>query len=190
MSSHRWAHPIFLRDLWRVLVLEAQRPHAGRHPVSQTPVACPPGRAAHALSPGRFSDLACRPQAGLKALLRVRSREAGIAERTAALRYPRRAHRAQTARLDAAEAGIHAASRNVGTACAGWLPSSLSSLPRSDVSGVPHALAHHTLPPHGGQLWRAKPCRQNRKHVHVLEHACMSANPSRLSSKKNVSLGG
>src|SRR5438874_2968614 len=57
-------------------------------------------------------------------------------------------------------------------------------------SGVPHALAHHTLPPHGGQRWRAQLCWQHKKHEHVLEQACRSANPSRWSSTTNGSLGG
>jgi hypothetical protein len=41
----------------------------------------------------------------------VRSREAGIAERTVALRHQMRERRAQTARLDAVAADINAASR-------------------------------------------------------------------------------
>ena len=50
-------------------------------------------------------------QAGITDLLLVRSREAGITERTAALRHQMREDRAQTARLDATEAGINAAYR-------------------------------------------------------------------------------
>ena len=58
-----------------------------------------------------FLTLPADTQAGITELLRVRSREAGITERTAALRHRRREDRAQTARLDAAEAGITAAYR-------------------------------------------------------------------------------
>lgn len=50
-----------------------------------------------------------RTQAGIQALLLVRSRAAGIAERTAALRHQMRERRAQQARLDAAAADINAA---------------------------------------------------------------------------------
>ena len=64
------------------------------------------------------------------------------------------------------------------------------SVPHADASGVPHALAHHTLPPHGGQRWRAQLCWQHKKHGHLLEQACRSVNPSRWSSTTNGSLGG
>jgi hypothetical protein len=50
-------------------------------------------------------------QAGIHALLLVRSREAGIAERTAPLQHQMRAQRAQTARLEAVAAEIMAAFR-------------------------------------------------------------------------------
>jgi hypothetical protein len=50
-------------------------------------------------------------QVGINDLLFVRSREAGITERTAALRQRMREDREQTARLDAVEAGINAAHR-------------------------------------------------------------------------------
>jgi hypothetical protein len=50
-------------------------------------------------------------QADIHALVLVQSHEAGIAERTAALRQQMRAHQAQMARLDAAGAAIQAAYR-------------------------------------------------------------------------------
>ena len=50
-----------------------------------------------------FLTLPVDTQASMTDLLLVRSREAGIAERTAALRHRRRADREQTARLDAVE---------------------------------------------------------------------------------------
>jgi hypothetical protein len=53
-------------------------------------------------------------QADIHALLRVRSREAGITERTAALRQQMRAHQAQMMRLDVAAAAIQAAYRTRG----------------------------------------------------------------------------
>ena len=53
-----------------------------------------------------FLTLPVDTQARMTDLLLVRSREAGIAERTAALRHQRRADRAQTARLDAVAARI------------------------------------------------------------------------------------
>jgi hypothetical protein len=58
-----------------------------------------------------FLTLPGDTQARITDLLLVRSREAGIAERTAALRHQMRADRAQTARLDAVAAGITAAYR-------------------------------------------------------------------------------
>jgi hypothetical protein len=58
-----------------------------------------------------FLTLPADTQAGITDLLRVRSREAGITERTAALRHQMRADRAETARLDAVEAGITTAYR-------------------------------------------------------------------------------
>jgi len=58
-----------------------------------------------------FLTLPADTQAGITDLLRVRSREAGITERTAALRHQMRADRAETARLDAVEAGISTAYR-------------------------------------------------------------------------------
>ena len=58
-----------------------------------------------------FLTLPVDTQAGITDLLHVRSREAGIVERTAALRHQMRADRAQTARLDAVEAGITTAYR-------------------------------------------------------------------------------
>jgi hypothetical protein len=56
-----------------------------------------------------FLTLPADTQEGIQTLLLVRSREAGIAERTAPLRHQMREHRAQTARLDAAAADINAA---------------------------------------------------------------------------------
>jgi hypothetical protein len=56
-----------------------------------------------------FLTLPADTQAGITDLLLVRSREAGITERTAALRQQRGEDRAQTARLDAIAAGITAA---------------------------------------------------------------------------------
>jgi hypothetical protein len=56
-----------------------------------------------------FLTLPADTQEGIQTLLDVRSREAGIAERTAPLRHQMREHRAQTARLDAAAADINAA---------------------------------------------------------------------------------
>ena len=56
-----------------------------------------------------FLTLPAETQLGIQALLLVQSREAGIAERTAALRHQMRERRAQTARLDAAAADIKAA---------------------------------------------------------------------------------
>jgi hypothetical protein len=50
-------------------------------------------------------------QASMTDLLLVQSREAGIAERTAALRHQRRADREQTVRLVAVAAGLTAAYR-------------------------------------------------------------------------------
>jgi len=58
-----------------------------------------------------FLTLPADTQAGINDILLVRSREAGITERTAALRHQMRQDRAQTARLDATEAGINAAYR-------------------------------------------------------------------------------
>jgi len=58
-----------------------------------------------------FLTLPAETQQGIQAILLVRSREAGIAERTAPLRHQMRAHRAQTARLDAVTADINAAFR-------------------------------------------------------------------------------
>jgi hypothetical protein len=58
-----------------------------------------------------FLSLPADTQAGINDLLLVRSREAGITERTAALRQRMRVDREQTARLDAVEAGINAAYR-------------------------------------------------------------------------------
>jgi len=58
-----------------------------------------------------FLTLPADTQEDIQALLLVRSREAGIAERTAPLRHRMRTHRAQTARLDAAAADINAAFR-------------------------------------------------------------------------------
>jgi hypothetical protein len=58
-----------------------------------------------------FLTLPVDTQASMTDLLLVRSREAGIAERTAALRHQMRADREQTARLDAVAAGITAAYR-------------------------------------------------------------------------------
>jgi hypothetical protein len=58
-----------------------------------------------------FLTLPADTQAGITDLLRVRSREAGIAERTAALRHQMRADREQTVRLDAVAAGLTAAYR-------------------------------------------------------------------------------
>ena len=58
-----------------------------------------------------FLTLPADTQAGINGLLLVRSREAGITERTVALRQRMRVDREQTARLDAVEAGINAAYR-------------------------------------------------------------------------------
>ena len=58
-----------------------------------------------------FLPLPVDTQASMTDLLLVRSREAGIAERTAALRPQMRADREQTVRLDAVAAGIIAAYR-------------------------------------------------------------------------------
>ena len=58
-----------------------------------------------------FLTLPVDTQARMTDLLLVRSREAGIAERTAALRHQMRADREQTVRLDAVAAGITAAYR-------------------------------------------------------------------------------
>jgi hypothetical protein len=58
-----------------------------------------------------FLTLPADTQVGINDLLFVRSREAGITERTAALRQRMREDREQTARLDAVEAGINAAHR-------------------------------------------------------------------------------
>jgi hypothetical protein len=58
-----------------------------------------------------FLSLPADTQAGINDLLLVRSREAGITERTAALRQRMRVDREQNARLDAVEAGINTAYR-------------------------------------------------------------------------------
>ena len=58
-----------------------------------------------------FLTLPADTQAGITDLLLVWSREAGITERTAALRHQMRQDQAQTARLDATAAGINAAYR-------------------------------------------------------------------------------
>jgi hypothetical protein len=58
-----------------------------------------------------FLALPADTQAGINDLLLVRSCEAGITERTAALRHQMRERRAQNTRLDAVEAGINAAYR-------------------------------------------------------------------------------
>jgi hypothetical protein len=60
---------------------------------------------------GEFLTLPVDAQARITDLLLVRSREAGIAERTAALRHQMRADRGQTTRLEAVAAGITAAYR-------------------------------------------------------------------------------
>jgi hypothetical protein len=60
---------------------------------------------------GEFLTFPVVVQAGIQALLLARSREAGIAERTAPLRHQRRAHRTQTARLAVVAAEITAAFR-------------------------------------------------------------------------------
>ena len=56
-----------------------------------------------------FLTLPADTQEDIQALLLVRSREAGITERTAPLRHQMRVHRAQIARLDATAAAIQAA---------------------------------------------------------------------------------
>jgi hypothetical protein len=58
-----------------------------------------------------FLTLPADTQVGINDLLLVRSREAGITERTVALRQRMREDREQTARLDAIEAGINVAYR-------------------------------------------------------------------------------
>ena len=58
-----------------------------------------------------FLTLPVDTQASITDLLLVQSREAGIAERTAALRHQRRTDREQTVRLDTVAAGITAAYR-------------------------------------------------------------------------------
>ena len=58
-----------------------------------------------------FLTLPADTQVGINDLLLVRSRAAGITERTAALRQRMREDREQTARLDAIEAGINVAYR-------------------------------------------------------------------------------
>jgi hypothetical protein len=58
-----------------------------------------------------FLTLPVDTQARITDLLLVQSREAGIAERTVALRHQMRADREQTVRLDAVAAGIIAAYR-------------------------------------------------------------------------------
>ena len=58
-----------------------------------------------------FLTLPAETQQGIEAILLVRSREVGIAERTAPLRHQMREHRAQTARLAAVTADINAAFR-------------------------------------------------------------------------------
>jgi len=58
-----------------------------------------------------FLTLPIDTQARMTDLLLVRSREAGIAERTAALRHQMRADREQTVRLEAVAAGLTAAYR-------------------------------------------------------------------------------
>jgi len=58
-----------------------------------------------------FLTLPAETQQGIQAILLVRIREAGIAERTAPLRHQMREHRAQNARLDAAVADINVAFR-------------------------------------------------------------------------------
>jgi len=58
-----------------------------------------------------FLTLPADTQVGINDLLLVRSREAGIAERTAALRHQMRADREQTVRLEAVAAGLTAAYR-------------------------------------------------------------------------------
>jgi hypothetical protein len=58
-----------------------------------------------------FLTLPADTQARITDLLRVRSREADIAERTMALRHQMRADREETVRLDAVAAGIIAAYR-------------------------------------------------------------------------------
>jgi hypothetical protein len=58
-----------------------------------------------------FLTLPADTQEDIHTFLLVRSREAGITERTTALRQQMRAHQAQMARLNVAGAAIHAAFR-------------------------------------------------------------------------------
>src|SRR5438093_9772634 len=58
-----------------------------------------------------FLTLPADTQAGINALLLVRSREAGITERTAALRHQMREAREQPARLEAVGGGINGPAR-------------------------------------------------------------------------------
>ena len=58
-----------------------------------------------------FLTLPADTQVGINDLLLVRSREAGITVRTAALRHQMRERRAQNTRLDAVETGINTAYR-------------------------------------------------------------------------------
>lgn len=79
----------YLMRRWRVIPEEIQR------------------RFLHA----EFLTLPADTQTCITDLLLVRDREAGITERTAALRHQMRERRAQNTRLDAAAAGINAAYR-------------------------------------------------------------------------------
>jgi len=104
-----------------------------------------------------FLTLPADTQTGITDILRVRSREAGITERTAALRHRMRADRAQTARLDATAAGITTECRtrwhHLGglPPYSGWSPSSSASRPFCEARGSPALRGYH-IP---STTWRA-----------------------------------
>ena len=114
-----------------------------------------------------FLTLPVDTQASITDLPLVRSREAGIAERTA----PSDTRCAPTGNRPCGRMpsppGSPPRTAPVGTAGVGWPPcarsppSSRSSLPRSNARG-PHTLGPHRPPAHGEQLWRAKQWWQSR----------------------------
>ena len=101
-----------------------------------------------------FLTLPVDTQARMTDLLLVRSREAGIAERTAALRHQMRADREQTVRLDAVATGHHRVPHPL--APLGWAgrPVRARRPPHAPLDhvltpAVPHTLGPHRPPAHG-----------------------------------------
>src|SRR5437016_11270171 len=95
-----------------------------------------------------FLTLPVDTQASMTDLLLVRSREAGIAERTAALRHQMRADREQTVRLDAVATGHHRVPHPL--APLGWAgrPVRARRPPHAPLDHVLTPVVPHPLGPH------------------------------------------